>query len=307
MFVVFLAGVACMSPGVAATVTPPVPTESPGPDLAATAAAAEAANAAAATVEAQLKAEATEEARAEQEATAEAIEAAETEQAIADREATAERATEAAAQRITRTARAEATVAQATAQAESLSALAAQLAQDGYLTRSDGQYWQLDDFSESWAQINWYQWWWTGYTPSDFVVRANFHWNSASTTANWFNSGCGFVFREASSEPYDHYLAYLGLDGVVYIERARNGALASLGSGNYGRLDLPEGEAEFVLAADGNKFTAYVNGKRVLTVLDGGRSEGNLNYTLISGTNRDYGTLCEITEGELWELNAARP
>jgi hypothetical protein len=162
------------------------------------------------------------------------------------------------------------------------------------------------DFSESCAQINWYQWWWTGYAPADFVVRANFHWNSASDNANWFNSGCGFVFREAGVEPNDHYLAYLGLDGVVYIERARNGVLTTLSSNYYGRLDIPEGEAEFLLAVDANKFTVFVNDQRVVTAVDGGRSEGYLNYTLVSGTNRDYGTLCEITNVEIWELAEAR-
>jgi hypothetical protein len=307
LMVMGFAILACLSPNAPATDSPPAATVSAGPDLAATAAAADAAEAAAATVEAQLEAEAATEEQAELDDAATA-EAEETEQAEADRAATREQATADAAEReVALTARAEGTRTEATAQARSLASRVAELAEAGYLTRADGRYAQADDFSESWAQINWYQWWWTGYAPSDFVVRANFHWNSASDNANWFNSGCGFVFREQAEEPYDHYLAYLGLDGQVYIERARNGTLTLLGSSRYGALDIPEGEANFLLAVDGNKFTVYVNDERVVTVLDGGRAEGYLNFTLVSGTNRDYGTLCEITEVELWELNEVRP
>jgi len=306
LLVLCLAMLACMSPSVAPTHTPAAPSDTPGPDLAATAAAAEVAEAVTATIVAQLEAQAATEAQAERDDAATA-EAEETEQAIADRAATQEQATaDAAEARVTQTARVEATHIQATAQAEPLAASVAELVEDGFLTRSDGRYAQADDFSESWAQINWYQWWWTGYAPSDFVVRAHFHWNSASDNANWFNSGCGFVFREEAEEPYDHYLAYLGLDGQVYIERARNGALTLLGTNYYGSVDIPEGEADFLLAVDGSRFTVYVNGARVLTAVDGGRSEGYLNYTLVSGTNRDYGTLCDITEVEIWELNEAR-
>ena len=305
-----LAILACMSPSVASPNTPSAPSGTPGPDLIATATAvaeaAKIAEAITATIAAQLEAQAATQEQAELDDAATA-EAEETEQALADRAATQEQATaDAAEARITQTARVEATRLQATAQAEPLAARVAELVQAGFLTRSDGRYAQADDFSESWAQINWYQWWWTGYAPADFVVRAHFHWNSASDNANWFNSGCGFVFREEAEEPYDHYLAYLGLDGQVYIERARNGALTLLGTSYYGSLDIPEGEADFLLAVDGSRFTVYVNDVRVLTAIDGGRSEGYLNYTLVSGTNRDYGTQCDITQVEIWELNEAR-
>ena len=31
--------------------------------------------------------------------------------------------------------------------------------------------------------------------------------------------------------------------------------------------------------------------------------EGELSLTLLSGTNKDYGTRCEMTNIELWELD----
>ena len=67
---------------------------------------------------------------------------------------------------------------------------------------------------------------------------------------------------------------------------------------------MPDGSAQFMLAVEGDRFTAYVNDQRVLTAHDGSLKTGLLNYTLLSGTNRDYGTLCEMTNVELWTLAA---
>lgn len=295
--------VSCVSP----SADPPAtlaPTATAGPDHTATAEAAQAADQIAAALAETLEAVAlTATVAAAQGATA--TQAAATEAVLAGRTATAEaKATEGAERKVTRTAAAEATRGQATAQAQPLAARVEQLVAEGALTRSAGAYARLDDYSNSWAQINWYQWLWTGYAPTDFVVRADFSWDTASDTANWFGSGCGFVFREVSRENLDHYLVYLGLDGVVYLFENRLGVLSELGSTRAGRLDIPAGSAQFMLAVDGERFTAYVNDQRILTAHDGSLKTGLLNYTLLSGTNRDYGTLCKMTNVELWTLAA---
>ena len=205
--------------------------------------------------------------------------------------------------RATQTALAQGTQAQATAQAQPLAARVEAIVAEGYLDRSAGRYDRLEDFDDAWAQINWYQWLWTGYAPTDFVIRADLEWNSASDTANWFNSGCGFVFRETSRDNLDHYLVYLGLDGVVYFLKNRQGELTELASASAGRLDVPDGSAQFMLAVEGERFTVYVNDQRVVTAHDGSLKSGLLNYTLLSGTNRDFGTRCAMTNVELWTLD----
>ncbi len=290
----------CTAPPAAPPAATFAPTATAGPNRTATAEAVQVAVALVATLDAVW---ATGTAEAHAAATGTVI--AGTEAAQAGHTATAEaKLTVAAERKATRTAAAEATQMQATAQAQPLAARVAQLVAEGYLTRSAGEYTRLDDFADSWAQINWYQWLWTGYAPTDFVVRADFSWDSASDTANWFNSGCGFVFREASRENLDHYVVYLGLDGVVYFLKARLGVLSEVGSASAGKLDVPSGAAQFLLAVEGDRFTAYVNEQRVLTAHDGSNKTGLLNYTLLSGTNRDYGTRCEMTNVELWTLAA---
>lgn len=197
--------------------------------------------------------------------------------------------------RVTGTAEARAS---ATAQAEPIRAIVEDLNDRGYLDSTSGAHIRLTEFHESWAQLDWYRLYPTGLDPDDFVLRADVSWRSASTTANWWTSGCGFVFREKGIE--NHYLAYLGLDGYVNMVRQVNNIPASLGRSYYGPVDTPAGEAEIMLVVSGDTFTFFVNGEDVHRRTDGALGSGNLSFTLVSGTNKDYGTRCDMENVDLW-------
>jgi hypothetical protein len=188
----------------------------------------------------------------------------------------------------------------ATAQAQGLEQAVKQLVADGHLTRSEGVYYAIPDFFESWAQINYYQWDRTGYAPKDFVARADTSWTSASKTANWFASGCGFVFREMNVD--NHYLIFLSLDGYVRLSDFRNGVFHELGDEYYGKVGTTTGAAQVMLVVEGSVFKYFINGERVLTRESGSFPEGRLNMTLVSGTNKDFGIRCLMKNVELWEL-----
>lgn len=215
------------------------------------------------------------------------------------------RKTESAAEyQVTRNAAKTQIVLEATATAQPFAARIQQLVTDGYLTTAEGTFSELPDFYESWAQINWYQWIYTDASPTDFVVRTDIDWSSASDKANWFNSGCGFVFRASGDEDagYSHYLTYLGLDGVVYFSRLRKGNYTDLTSDSYGKVSVPNGSASMMLVVEGSKFTMFINDQRVVSAVDSTLTSGELNYTLLSGTNRDYGTRCHMKNVELWTI-----
>jgi hypothetical protein len=234
-------------------------------------------------------------------ATAErATQLVEEEQATAQAEHKIQETAEAEARAATRTAAIEQAKASATTQAQPMFETVKQLVADGYISHSLGVYYLLPDFDESWAQLNWYQWWYTGYAPDDFVIRADIAWDSASETADWWNSGCGFVFRIAESG--DHYLAYFALDGYVRFQRTVRGNSTRLGSSYYGKVDLPTGQANVMLVVEGSSFTLYVNDEKVHSRQDTALSSGLLAYTLVSGTNKDYGVRCQMTNVELWEI-----
>lgn len=182
-----------------------------------------------------------------------------------------------------------------------MEALVQSLADEGYLSSASGTYHELEDFDETWAQLNWYQWWYTGFEPEDFVISAHTEWDSASDKADWWNSGCGFVFRELGAD--DHFLAYLSMEGYVTLSEVRNGNYIDLGYNRYGKVDTPKGEADVVLVVEGPMLHFFVNGERVYSRPGIRERAGSLGLTLLSGTNKGYGTRCEMEDVGLWVID----
>lgn len=189
-------------------------------------------------------------------------------------------------------------IALATSQAQPMFNLVKDLVDLGYVETTQGNYYSLPTFDESWAQIRWYIFYPTGFAPTDFVLRAHTEWDSASQTPDPDTTGCGFVFREDGLP--NHYLIYLALDGNVYLTRTYKDDFALVDKRYYGPMGIPEGEADIMLIVQGSIITYLVNGEVVMSVYDEVLKSGNLDYTLISGTNRDYGTHCQISNIELW-------
>jgi hypothetical protein len=173
------------------------------------------------------------------------------------------------------------------------------------ITSKKGKYHSIAKFDKSWAQLFWYQWWPTGYKPTNFVIRADASWDSASKIANWADSGCGFVYHENGK--YDHHRTYLAMDGYVYSSRYVKDVYSPLSKGYYGKLKTPSDSANIMLVVDQQWVTFFVNGKKVVHFQDSKLKGGYLAYTLVSGTNKDYGIHCNYTNVELWELPDQSP
>lgn len=191
-------------------------------------------------------------------------------------------------------------ITQATAQAQPMVDLVTRLHNEGYLTSTDGTFFSLPDFDESWAQLSWYWFFPTSFSPTDFVISAHSEWDIASDKPDPWATGCGFVFRENGIP--NHYLIFLALDGNVYFSRYYKDSYDLIGSSYYGNVGIPQGSADIALAMEGSIVTFLVNGDVILNKYDNTLKSGNLDYTLISGTNKDYGTHCRMTNIELWVL-----
>lgn len=168
------------------------------------------------------------------------------------------------------------------------------------ITSKKGTYHSIEKFEKSWAQLFWYQWWPTGYKSTNFVIKAEASWDSASKIANWPDSGCGFVYHENGK--YNHHKTYLGMDGYVYSSRFVKDIYTPLLKGYYGKLKTPSDSATIMLVVDQQWVTFFVNGKKVVHFQDTKLQGGNLAYSLVSGTNKDYGIHCNFKNVELWEL-----
>jgi hypothetical protein len=188
----------------------------------------------------------------------------------------------------------------ATQQAQAFLGIVQQLLDEGIINTKDGEYHRLDDFNESWAQLGYYQWWKTGYSPENFILSADIAWESASDRANWPEAGCGIVFSEDNES--DHHLAYLSLDGFGRLAQISRGQWKNLAAQRYGNLSVPNGDAKIMLVVSDQRINFYVNGQRVVNAYDGSLDSGNLALTLLSGTNKDFGTRCRMSNIDLFIL-----
>jgi hypothetical protein len=185
----------------------------------------------------------------------------------------------------------------ATQQAQDFQDTLQGLLDDGVISSTEGDYYPLDDFSESWAQLGYYQWWDTGYSAENFVLSTDVTWESASDKANWPEAGCGIVFSEDSES--DHNLVYLSLDGYGRLIQVNEGEWKNLASQFYGKLSIPDGDAKIMLVVNDKRISFYVNGERVANAYDGSLNEGKIALTLLSGTNKDFGTRCTMSNTDL--------
>src|SRR5688572_12644242 len=175
----------------------------------------------------------------------------------------------------------------------------------GILSTTDGNFLELDDFSIQWAQLGWYHWRPLVYSATDFVMSAHFKWKSAYRSADI--SGCGFVFGIQPND--DPYAVFLDRAKVFFVETGYYyspiGTTRGTGRVNFDNpFDHPV-EADFTLIV--KDAYAYVLVDREVvgeyTLSQSKILKGRVGLALLSGTNKDFGTRCEMTNLHLWVPN----
>lgn len=172
-------------------------------------------------------------------------------------------------------------------------------------TGTPASYTLLGDFEKSEAQINYYSGYpLDGVSPTNFVIRTDATWATASETSNWEQTGCGFLFRFKDKD--NHYASYLGLDGNVTVITDYQGQYVQMKKGYVGNVAKPEGNAELMLFVNGDKINFFVDGQSAYsgtdTLMTGSLAKGGIGFLLYSGTNKDYGTRCQWKNTDLWDL-----
>ena len=153
-----------------------------------------------------------------------------------------------------------------------------------------GTYSDVEDYTDEWAQINWYQW--NRFAKlRNFVFSANVSWESAHERPNTFSAGCGLVFRENGT---DNMLEVsLRMDGYVYMDGYRSGTPLSYPKAGYGSSQIKAAH-QFVVVANGGTVTVYVDGVQEARWTDVAiKDEGYMGLATMSGTNKDFGTRCK--------------
>jgi len=168
----------------------------------------------------------------------------------------------------------------------------------GRIDTLGGSYQELPDLDSSLAQMGYFQNHPFGVTAQDFLIQSEISWKSAYEKPDTIDSGCGFTFRENSTESF--LQAFVALDGNIYVRAFRNGAQIPLVTYNYGQWSL-EGNGIFTVVCSGSKISFLFNQQLVGTVTDATWiSNGNIGLTVFSGTNYDFGISCSFRKNQLY-------
>jgi hypothetical protein len=171
----------------------------------------------------------------------------------------------------------------------------------GYISSTAGKFEELLDFHEEWPQLNWYQYWRIHSSPTqygDLVFQAHFAWQTATRTSDL--SGCGILFGLQPNK--DHYAVFIDKGRIAFM-MARGGTSYQVGkTRGTGRLSIQEpAEADVAVIVKGAMSYVLVNGDATQYTLSADQSSaGEFALSLLSGTNKDYGTRCDITHAYLW-------
>lgn len=169
----------------------------------------------------------------------------------------------------------------------------------GYLETTDGSFRKYPDFKYEWAQLKWYQRFpLGGNTFSDFSFSAHFKWASAYRSADV--SGCGVAFAVQPND--DHYAVFLDRSTVLFAKTDYYyqpfNPTRGTGRVNFDNpFDKPV-EADFTLIVKDAYAYVLVDDELVgeYTLAQSRSLRGQIDLAMISGTNKDFGTRCEMTD-----------
>jgi hypothetical protein len=183
---------------------------------------------------------------------------------------------------------------------EEFNTLLQEFADKGYVTTTDGDITPLADFKQEWAQLGWFNWWTFDpnvTTGKEFIFKGHFSWSSATSSPD--PSGCGIIFGLQDSG--DFYAVFLDNKRIYfYMYRSQLYAVGKTSGKGTTNFSNPA-ESDFALAVSNGKAYASVDGAVTTYTLSVDQtSAGTFAVSLMSGTNRDYGTRCEATKMVVW-------
>jgi hypothetical protein len=188
----------------------------------------------------------------------------------------------------------------ATQQAENIQDVLKVFLDNGVLDSTEGTSKAMPDYKAEFAERgNWKDLYDTGETlPDTFMIRAHMKWESASKTESL--AGCGVAFGVQDND--DNYLVILDKDRILFtLKRGHWSYMVGRTSGPAGPEAGTPTEHDFALMVKGQTAYVWVDGAVTTYTLSADQvSSGKLAFTVLSGSNADYGTRCEMTDILLW-------
>jgi hypothetical protein len=179
--------------------------------------------------------------------------------------------------------------------------------ESGWLSSTQGQLYKLNDYDREMAQINYLDYGLSGYNGlvQDFALWGYIKMESARPVRYPEYSGCGFSFR-ISPKNYDGYTVHVTNESVLvtFCNESINRCGRIGKTSGRGTLDLPNpAEVELEVVVRGTQAYVKVDGEFIgeyTLFTDKMLDPGYILYSIVSGTNADYGTRCEVTNAGVW-------
>lgn len=180
----------------------------------------------------------------------------------------------------------------------------------GYFSSAEGRFFTLNNSTTEMAKINYLSADIAGYEDpvKNFAVWANIKWSNAGTVNPPEYSGCGFLYRYDESSG-NYYSVMITKESILMtycvsslhacgrVGKTRGTGKVSYGNPAEAKLEMAVNENHAYVLVDGNFIGEYTLFTEKLM------EPGYLAYSIVSGTNKDYGTRCEFTNAHLWTPN----
>jgi len=171
----------------------------------------------------------------------------------------------------------------------------------GYIPTTDGEYIEMGDFKEEFSQLGYYQAYPYDLILENFVFTGHIKWSTATQTSD--TSGCGVLFGQ--QEDASDYAVFLDKSRIYFSSSTATtyselGKTRGTGNLNFGN----PAEADLSLLVYDNHAYVYVDDEFIgeYTLSQSKPLRGAFGYGVISGTNKDYGTRCEVSNARIWSL-----
>ncbi len=184
--------------------------------------------------------------------------------------------------------------------------LVQKLFEEGYISSKQGSVKNISDFSQSWAQLDWYRWWYQldERTYSNFILSFDAEMKSASDKANWNFAGCGIIFHTIDKN--NHYALIIAQEGTLTLIKQVNGVGSLVKKSKTYTTNIPVENLHVVFVVEGIQATVFVDEQEVLSARDplltSKLNKGKIGFSVMSGTNKGYGTRCTMKHIQFWEI-----
>lgn len=133
------------------------------------------------------------------------------------------------------------------------------------------------------------------FSPTEFLAITDVKWEHPTSNIRQSSSGCGYMFYD-----YDEthmYFVLFTLDNQARLTEVSSDYWYGVQhhQDNSLKLASPNGNAEMMMAMLGDRMVFAVNGKILIDYKTTWIAFGDFGYSMLSGTNKDYGTRCTFT------------